>query len=357
MSKSKTWRIAGINFDFRHMDHLLWCAHEEANAEIVGICHDDPGEMEAVSERCAIPADRIYTDWKHCMEESRPDLVILCPANHEHGDWVERIAPYGVHILVEKPFAHTLKDADRMIAEMRKGGGQLGISWPLAWYPPHLTAYRLLQEGRIGELEEVHFYDGNRSSIMDRTVPEPRLPTLEEKLENWYYDPVGGGVLIDYLGYGVTIATWYFGGRKPSEVTTVKAGDPRVPVDEQSVTVARYGNWLSTFQTRWGTFTDPWEHQPQPKCGFVLKGTAGTISNYDYEETVRIQTPDKPEGEVLPVDKPVRPRQNAVQYFLHCLEAGAQIDGPLSVETSRIGQEIVDAAVRSAAEGRAVQLA
>ena len=40
--------------------------------------------------------------------------------------------------------------------------------------------------------------------------------------------------------------------------------------------------------------------------------------------------------------------------MLHCLETGVAIEGPLSVETSRIGQQIVDAAVRSAAEGRAV---
>ena len=48
-------------------------------------------------------------------------------------------------------------------------------------------------------------------------------------------------------------------------------------VDEHSVSVVRYARGLSTFETRWGTFTDPWTHQPQPKCGFVLKGTDGTI--------------------------------------------------------------------------------
>ena len=191
---------------------------------------------------------------------------------------------------------------------------------------------------------------------MDRTVPEPRLPTLEEKLNSWYYDPEGGGSLIDYLGYGVTLATWYFRGEKPSEVTTIRAGDSRVPVDEQSVTIARYGDWLSTFHTRWGTFTDPWEHQPQPKCGFVLKGSEGTLAHYDYEEQVRIQTKDKPEGEVLPIDTIPTPQQNPIQYFLHCLETGEPIRGPLSVETSRMGQEIVDAAIRSAREKRPVEL-
>jgi predicted dehydrogenase len=48
------------------------------------------------------------------------------------------------------------------------------------------------------------------------------------------------------------------------------------------------------------------------------------------------------------VDKPKKPRANPVQYFLHCLESGAPIEGPLSVATARIGQQIVDTATRSA---------
>ena len=55
-------------------------------------------------------------------------------------------------------------------------------------------------------------------------------------------------------------------------------------VDEHSITVARYAQGLSKFETRWGTFTDPWVTQPQPKCGFVITGTHGTISSYAYAD-------------------------------------------------------------------------
>ena len=49
--------------------------------------------------------------------------------------WVERVAPSGVNILMEKPFAASIADADRMIAAMQKTGKLLAINWPLAWYP------------------------------------------------------------------------------------------------------------------------------------------------------------------------------------------------------------------------------
>lgn len=356
MPSPKKWRIAGINFDFRHMDHLLSYAHGERNAEIVGISHEDPAEMQDVIRNCAIAKERVYTNWQRCIEETKPEIVILCPASGAHADWVERVAPYQVHVLIEKPFAANLAQADRMVAAMKKTRRKLAINWPLAWYPPHVTAHRLLRGGRIGELQEVHFYDGNRSPIWERGNSKASPPTLAQKNASWFYEANGGGSLIDYLGYGTTLATWYFDGQKPTEITAVSAGVRGVPVDEQSVTIARYGEWLSTFHTRWGTFSDPWEHQPQPKCGFVLKGSKGTIANYDYEDTIRVQTTRHPEGKVIAVDRPKKPRTNPVQYFLHCLETDTTIEGPLSPKISRIGQQIVDTAALSAKQNKTLKL-
>lgn len=356
MPARKKFRIAGINFDFRHMDHLLKCAHCERNAEIVGISHHDPHEMQDVIKGCAIPADRVFTDWQACLEQTKPDVVITCPASGAHAEWVERIAPYGVDVLVEKPFAANLAQADRMIAAMKKARRRLAINWPLAWYPPHVTAHRLIRAGVIGELQEVHFYDGNRGPIQNHNDMQAGEPTLAQKKASWFYDRNGGGALVDYLGYGATLGTWFFDGKKPTEITAVTGGAKGVPVDEQSVTIARYGDWLSTFHTRWGTFTSPWVHQPQPKCGFVLKGTDGTIANYDYEPTIRLQTRRHPEGKIIAVDQLKKPRQNPVQYFLHCLETGAEITGPLSVKFARIGQQIVDTAALSAKTKRPLKL-
>jgi glucose-fructose oxidoreductase len=290
---------------------------------------------------------------------TKPDLVILCPATGRHAEWTEKVAPLGVHVLMEKPFAANLADADRMIATMTKAGKQLAINWPLRWYPSHVTAKRLLDEGTIGDLIEVHYYDGNRGPMrhLADKVEVSEEQANREKSKSWFYrKSEGGGSLQDYLGYGVTLGTWFQGGRAPIEVTAVVDQSPGLEVDEHSITIARYERGLSKFETRWGTFTDPWTLQPQPKCGFVLLGTAGTISSYDYERTVRVQTEDRPEGFDLPVDELKSPERNPVEYFLDCLERGAAVEGPLSPETCRIGQQIVDSAVKSADERRTVAL-
>jgi len=347
---SRTWKIAGINFDHFHMGDLLRLVHEHPHAEICAISDEQPERMAEAQRNFGLSDAQVFTDYRTCLEQTRPDMIILCPAAARHADWVEKVvAVHPAPILVEKPFAASLAEADCMIAAMQAAGQQLAINWPLRWVPAHATAYRLVQEGVIGQLIEVHFYDGNRGPLWHGADKIELEPTPERKSESWFYKKSeGGGSLLDYLGYGTTLATWYLNKAVPLEITSVTGGTAGLEVDEHSITVARYAFGLSKFETRWGTFTDPWTHQPQPKCGFVLKGTEGTISSYDYEPSIRVQTRDFPEGKVISADALVPPFQNPVQYFLHCLERGEPVEGPLSVEVSRIGQQMVDAAFESA---------
>jgi glucose-fructose oxidoreductase len=350
-------RVAGINFDHMHMGDLLRMVVDHPHAEIAGICDDEPSRMRMAIRNFGIPADRVFTDLDECLEKSRPDLVILCPATGRHAEYVERVAPYRVHLLIEKPFAALVKDADRMIAAARRNKVMMAINWPLRWVASHCTAYRLLTAGRIGDLQEVHFYDGNRGPLWHTADKIETTPTPERKRKSWFYKKSqGGGSLLDYLGYGTTLGTWYHQGQKPTEVTAVTDLPNGLEVDEHSITIARYPCGLSKFETRWGTFSDPWTAQPQPKCGFVLKGSDGTISSYDYEPTVRLQTKRKPAGEDIPVDTLKPPFENPVQYFVDCLRRGSAPEGPLAPAISRIGQQIVDSAVLSATRKRTVPL-
>jgi predicted dehydrogenase len=355
----KPFRIAGINFDHMHMGDLLRLGFEHPNAEIVGIADENPSRMNAAIQNFGIPSERVFTDWKACLEETRPDVVILCPATARHAEYVEHVSSYGVNVLVEKPFAASLEDADRMIAAMRKGGGRMVINWPLAWYPSHRTAHRLLNEGVIGELREVHFYDGNRGPlyhVADKLEVSDEEVSRQKPDSWWYKRASGGGSLLDYLGYGATLGTWYHDGIAPLEVTTTTWGGAGLEVDEHSVTVCRYEYGLSKYETRWGTFTDPWVRQPQPKCGFVINGTHGTISSYDYDPVIRVQTKTRPDTHEVPVDTLEPGYDNAISHFLRILETGEDAIGPLRPELCRTAQRIVDSAALSAREKRTVAL-
>lgn len=340
------------------MGDNLRAAFDHPNVEIVGVCDESPEKMASAIKNFGLAADAVFTDYRKCIEVTQPDIVLLCPATGRHAEAVEQVAPLGPHIIMEKPFASSLGEADRMIAAMADEQ-RLAINWPLAWHRSHVMAKRLVDEGQIGEVIEVHFYDGNRGPLWHSA---DKIETTAEQVEagkpdSWFYKAeLGGGSLLDYLGYGTTLGTWYHGGRAPLEVTSMMYVPDGLEVDEHSITIARYAHGLSKFETRWGTFTDPWTDQPQPKCGFVIVGSEGTIANYDYASSIRVQSRQNPEGIDVAADPLKAPYQNPIQYLIHCLENELAIEGPLSPDISRIGQQIVDTAFQSAKQGRALPL-
>ncbi|KAB2674071.1 MAG: Gfo/Idh/MocA family oxidoreductase [Verrucomicrobia bacterium] len=358
MKKPRIWRVAGINFDHFHMGDLLRMAAEHPRVELVGIADEQPARTAEVVRKLGIPRDRVFADHRACLEKTKPDVVILCPAASRHGEWVRKVAPHGVHIMVEKPFAASLREADGMVRAMPRDR-TLMVNWPLQWVASHRKAHELVTGGHIGEVLNVWHFGGNRGPLWHGADKDEKTPAqvAAEKPKSWFYKRAhGGGSLLDYLGYGTTLGTWYQGGRRPLEVTAVVDRPPGLEVDEHSVVVARYAHGLSKFETRWGTFTDPWTIPPQPTCGFVIAGTEGTISSGDYDDHVTVQTRRRPRPHALAAPAPKAPHRNPVEYLLHCLERGEPLEGPVSIPVSRIGQEIVDAAVRSARTGRTVRL-
>lgn len=354
-----TFRIAGISFDHMHMGDLLRMVHAHPEAEIAALFDPDPGRMQDAAQKFGVPEDRLFTDFDACMAAGPYDMALLCAATAEHASMTELLARHDLHIFVEKPFAATAGDARRMIAAMEGTGKHLAINWPLRWVESHVTAKRLIDEGLIGALREVHFYDGNRGPLYHGADKEEVTPEEVErqKLGAWWYKKAsGGGSLLDYLGYGATLGTWYMDGKAPLEVTCTVDETPGIEVDQHAIAVLRYDTGLSRMETRWGTFTDPWTHQPQPVCGFTFVGTDGTIASPDYATHLSVQTRVQPEMHKIAVDPLPEGARNGIEYVLGCLRRGEAPGGPLDPALCLTAQRIVDTAAASAAVKRSLAL-
>ena len=353
------FRIVGISFDHMHMGDLLRQVQDHPEADLVGIFDPDRAAMARAVAQFGIPEDRIFTDFDACMAQAKPDLAILCAATADHARYTARLAAHDCHVFVEKPFAASVADARAMIAAMAPTGKMLAVNWPMVWMPAHVTAKRLIDEGVIGDLIEMHHYGGNRGPLYHLADKEEvSAQEVERQKPNswWYRRASGGGSLLDYLGYGATLGTWYMNGVAPLEVTCVVDEVPGIEVDQHAIIVCRYACGLSKMETRWGTFTDPWTIQPQPKCGFVFVGTEGTLASWDYADHLTLQTCARPQPYPVPADA-LRPgRRNAIEYVLGCIARGEPLSGPLDPAISLTGQRIVDTAAQSAQQKRTLQL-
>jgi len=131
------------------------------------------------------------------------DLVIVGIPNDMHRGVVEAAAAAGKHIILEKPIAHTLADADAMLAAAAKHRVKLMYAETICFSPKYVRAKKLVDEGAIGKLYMVKQGEKHSGPHSD-----------------WFYDVKrsGGGSIMDMGCHGIEWARWMYGKPKPKSV-------------------------------------------------------------------------------------------------------------------------------------------
>ncbi len=120
-------------------------------AELRAVCDLNADAARAYGEEFGVPW---FTDM-HEMLKEMPDQIdvvsILTPAGY-HAQHCIELAPYGKHIVVEKPMALTLQDADSMIAACDQAGIRLFVVKQNRFNRPVVKLRDSLVRGRFGKL-------------------------------------------------------------------------------------------------------------------------------------------------------------------------------------------------------------
>lgn len=83
---SKRFRVVGINFDHFHMGNRLRFAAEHPEAEIAGLCDEEPARLQKAIRNFAIPPESVFTDYRECLEKTQPwRCSAPPPPRTEHG--------------------------------------------------------------------------------------------------------------------------------------------------------------------------------------------------------------------------------------------------------------------------------
>jgi predicted dehydrogenase len=145
--------------------------------EIIGVCDSDEGKAREIAHRFAIR--HVYRDTSTLLEEMRPEVVHILTPPQTHKELAIRAMEAGCHVLVEKPMALNLKEADEMIAASKRSGVTLGVCHNRLFDPAVMEAKELVARGAVGRVIFVQmflrtFRDGQR----DRYQASPWLHDL-----------------------------------------------------------------------------------------------------------------------------------------------------------------------------------
>ena len=129
------------------------CHMAVPEVEVVGMSDTWEEQREAARQRWNV--DGLYADYRHMLEETRPDIVSVCTSAKPRGEILSTIAngDYGVKaIFAEKPITLSLAEADEAIESCAKAGIVLGVNCTRRWRNDYRQALALLRDGAIGDL-------------------------------------------------------------------------------------------------------------------------------------------------------------------------------------------------------------
>ncbi len=160
----------------------------------------DPSRAQSLAEK--VGANFYSANNPEVLSRPEVNAVIVSTAEHEHALPVLQALERGKPVLVEKPIALGLEDADRMVASARRMGVELRVGYSRRFKRRYLSAKEQILQGRLGRIvgatTRVYNARGGMFKILERSP---------------HASPV-----MDILTYYVDLICWFFEGNSPVEV-------------------------------------------------------------------------------------------------------------------------------------------
>jgi predicted dehydrogenase len=274
----------------------------------------------------------VVDDWREAVSRDDVDAVVVATPNVLHREVAVAAAAAGKHVIVDKPMACTVVEADEMIAAAASSGVVLVPFHNARFVAPFAAAHDFVAEGRLGDLTGLRAAFGHAG-------PHAWAPQAK-----WFYDRslAGGGCLID-LGVHIIDVIRHLAGDDIVDVAALLNG-PAVGVEVDAQLLVRLGGGAI------GTVHASWASRPGPDQQLTVVGTKGTL-HLDTRTPLTF-LPVEGERERVPLPQ-------TAGSPLDELLAGIRGERPPAVTANdgRAAVAVVEAAYRSAVDGRMVAVA
>jgi predicted dehydrogenase len=247
------------------MDFHARAALEHPGAELVAAANWREPSLRRLAERYGIP--RVTTDWRALAADPEVDAAVIGTPNALHAAQAVAFLEAGKHVLVEKPMATTVAEADAMVAVARGAGAWLMVAHCWRFHPDVRALRARVEAGELGTIVKTRGYGGHAG-----WGPS-----------GWFTDPdlAGGGALLDMGVHAIDTTRYLLGDPLPARVCAVvgtRYGD--LAVDDDGVLLISWSDsTTSVVESGWC----------QPRVGGLeadteLYGTGGYARVWDMVE-------------------------------------------------------------------------
>jgi len=337
-------RVGIVGLVHGHVHGFLAQARHSPEIDIVGVAEPDAGLLSQAAARYGFDRSILFADLDEMLQKVHPQAVLVYTNTYDHRRVVEICARHGVHVIMEKPLAVSLDDALAIEKAAHGGKIQVLVNYETSWYRSNHASYDLLHEGVLGDVRKVVVHDGHYG---------PKEINVEPEFLAWLTDPKlnGDGALFDFGCYGADLMTWLMDGERPQTVTAVTQQlKPEIysRVDDEATIILTYPKAQAIIQASWNWPFDRKDMEVYGQKGYVI-----TVKRDD----IRMRRGGNDSHEEQLAAKPVPPPyDNELSYVRAVIVGGTKPDALSSVETNVTVTEILDAARRSAKEGKTITL-
>ncbi|MEX2308346.1 MAG: Gfo/Idh/MocA family oxidoreductase [Pirellulales bacterium] len=329
---------------------------------IVALADVDAERMRRASKDFFIPVT--CTDYRQLLAREDVDIVDVCTPPNLHEEMVIAALEAGKFVLCEKPIAHSLAAADRIIAAADRHPGKLSIIYQLRYLPEARRIVWLRDRGMLGEPK------------FARMSRYGALPGGRSKAWWGRWEVAGGGALMTQCIHEIDMMLQLFGPVARVTASMATLGNPIESEDTFSATVEmQSGAVVSCYCTlagqmnygnNWdivcgkGSVHYPWNIQSLDRG---LRSAALKESLKQFPSTgKRPLLPGLP-GKVLAkvmrklgIGKRSDPSRHKAYFvaFLDAIESGADV--PVSPRDARQSLEVCTAIYTAAITGQPVTL-
>lgn len=208
-----------------------------SDVTLVAVCDTDPAAAEAAAAHHAVP---VYADYRPLLDEVHPDVVHVCTPHDQHADPVVAALEAGADVVMEKPVAHTLAEADRVVdAVARHPERRIAVCLQNRYNVAVRHAKKLLDSGETGPVA------GASATVLWHRTPAyyAAKPWRGQRVRS------GGGVLINQAIHTLDLLQWLLGA--PTQVSghagTYALGDVVDVEDTAEVVIDHAGGARSVF--------------------------------------------------------------------------------------------------------------